>query len=99
MAAEPVTVIARIRAKIGLEDRVYQELTKLLAPTRAEAGCLNYDMHRNLEDPSLFLFHETWASEAALNRHFQTAHIAHWLSVIPEVCAEPLEVTRWTRVG
>ena len=45
MADQIITVIARIKAKPGLEDTVRQELLKLLGPTRSEKGCINYDMH------------------------------------------------------
>jgi len=36
--SEPLTVIARVRAKPGQEARLLQELKRLPAPTRAEAG-------------------------------------------------------------
>jgi quinol monooxygenase YgiN len=30
-----------------------------VAPTRAEAGCVNYDFHVDVEDPKVFVFDET----------------------------------------
>jgi quinol monooxygenase YgiN len=95
----PIVVVARIKAKPDQIQRVAQELRALLAPTRAEAGCRNFDMHQSTGDPSLFLFHETWDSEAHLERHFQTPHLQHWLGIMDDLLAEPLEVTRWRRVG
>ena len=44
--SDQVTVVARIRAKPGKEERVQRELLKLLAPTRAEKGCVNYEVTR-----------------------------------------------------
>ena len=35
-------------------DFVKQELLKILEPTRKEQGCLKYDLHQDLEDPSIF---------------------------------------------
>ena len=52
---QKVTVIVRIRARPGMERWVDEELLSLLAPTRAEEGCLNYDMHRAVKDGALFL--------------------------------------------
>src|SRR3990172_11140649 len=98
MANNTVTVVARIKAKPDRVERVHQELLKLLAPTRAEDGCLNFDMHQGAADPAHFLFHENWTSEDALKRHFETPHIKQWLAVAPELLAEPLEVTLWRRV-
>jgi quinol monooxygenase YgiN len=56
---DSLTVIAHVRAKPGQESRVRQLLEGLLAPTRAEAGCINYDLHQSQTDPALFVKH-TW---------------------------------------
>ena len=93
MAEGKVTVIARIKAKTGEVQRVKEELFKLLAPTRAENGCINFDMHQGAADHSQFLFHENWTSEAALEAHFETPHIKNWLRQAEGLLAEPLEVT------
>jgi len=99
MAESKVTVIARIRAKTDKVQQVRGELLKLLAPTRAENGCINFDMHQGVTDQSQFLFHENWTSEAALKAHFETPHIKNWLRVAEGLLAEPLEVTLWNRVA
>lgn len=69
MAAENITVIVRIKARADSKERVRRELQELLAPTRQEQGCINYDMHVAKDDDALFLFHENWDSEGDLNRH------------------------------
>ena len=61
-----LTVIAHIRAKAGQESRVRQILQGLLSPTRAEVGCINYDLHRSQGDPAVFVFYENWESEGHL---------------------------------
>jgi len=99
MATTPLTVIARIKAKPGMENRVRQELEKLLAPTRIEQGCINYDMHQSTSEPALFLFHENWTTEADLDRHLRAPHIQNWIALSDQLLAEPIEITRWTRVG
>jgi quinol monooxygenase YgiN len=99
MTEAKVTVVARIRAKVDKVQRVEEELRKLLAPTRAENGCINFDMHQGVTDHAQFLFHENWTSEAALKAHFETPHIKNWLRVAEELLAEPLEVTLWNRVA
>ena len=99
MAESKVTVIARIRAKTGRAQRVKEELLKLLAPTRAESGCINFDMHQGTTDPAQFLFLENWTSEAALEAHFETPHIKKWLRQAEGLLAEPLEVTLWSTIA
>ena len=98
MVSKQVTVVVRIKAKAGMEARVRQELLNLLAPTRGERGCINFDMHQSPRDPALFLFHENWESEEDLKRHFETPHIKRWIQEAKALLAEPMELTRWRKV-
>lgn len=99
MASGPVTVVVRIKAKPGKEAVVREELLKLLAPTRTEEGCINYDMHQAPDDASLFLFHENWTSESDLNRHLESPHVKRWIDLAQELLAEPMELSLWRKVG
>jgi quinol monooxygenase YgiN len=92
---ESLTVIAHIRAKPGQESRVRQVLQGLLIPTRAEAGCINYDLHQSQADPALFVFYENWASEAHLDAHSKSPHIQSFRKVAGEILAGPVEITKW----
>ena len=58
--SKSLTVIARVRAKKGKASLLRKELRRLIAPTRAEAGCINYDLHESQDDPALFVFYENW---------------------------------------
>jgi quinol monooxygenase YgiN len=98
MPDRQVTVVVRLKAKPGMEATVRQELLNLLAPTRAESGCLNFDMHEAPNDSSLFLFHENWVSEDDLRRHFETPHIQRWVEAAKTLLAEPLELSIWRKV-
>ena len=46
-----LTVIAKLKAKSGAEDKLFEECRKLIAPSLADEGCINYDMFRSVEDP------------------------------------------------
>jgi quinol monooxygenase YgiN len=70
-----LTVVAKIKAKTGSEQLMYKELVKLIHPTLSEAGCINYDLHRSIEDRSLFLFYENWTSYAHWEQHKASKHI------------------------
>jgi len=99
MAETTLTVVARIKAKPGQEARVRQELTKLLAPTRAEQGCLNFDMHVSTENPGEFLFYENWTTEELWRAHINAPHIQAWLKLSEGLCAEPVAISLWKPVG
>jgi quinol monooxygenase YgiN len=71
-----LNVVAVLTAKPGSESIVAQALTDLVAPTRAEAGCISYDLYASAADPTVFITVEKWQSQADLDQHMQTAHIA-----------------------
>jgi quinol monooxygenase YgiN len=93
-----VTVIANMRAKPGKEQEVKQALLGLCGPTRAEKGCINYDLHQSPDDPALFLFHENWAGQSDLDAHSQSPHLQAWRKRATELLAEPTRVTRWAEI-
>jgi quinol monooxygenase YgiN len=96
--SEKVTVLAHMRAKPGREREVKEALLGLCGPTRAEHGCINYDLHQSSSDPALFLFHENWASKGDLDAHSQSAHLQAWRKRAAELLVEPTQVTLWTEI-
>ena len=71
-----LTVVAKIKAKPGSEAKLHQELLQLIQPTLAEDGCLNYDLHRSIEDNTLFLFYENWVNKSLWEQHMASEHIS-----------------------
>lgn len=99
MNAQPLTVVATFQARPGKEAELRAALTGLLAPTRQEPGCLNYDCHQATDDPAKFLFHENWTSRAHLDAHLQSAHVQAVLPRMGELCVAPPQITLWERLG
>ena len=52
----PLTIVANIHAVPGKEDLVHAELQKLVAPTRKEEGCLQYDLAPQQRRPCALSF-------------------------------------------
>ena len=92
---DKLTVIAHIRAKAGHEARVREVLLGLIAPTRAEAGCINYDLHVSQDDPRQFVFYENWASESHLEAHANSPHLRAFRNLANEILDNAVEVTKW----
>jgi quinol monooxygenase YgiN len=93
-----VTVISINVAKPGKESQLEALLTSLIAPTANDAGMIRYDLHRDLDDPRIFVFHEIWASRAALEDHFGTEHIAQFRRHAPEL-VERKELRIMEKIG
>jgi quinol monooxygenase YgiN len=75
MPANPVRVVARIKAKPDKIVEVRQLLWSLIEPTRKEPGCVSYDLLQNREDPTDFTFIEEFESDAAFASHAASDHI------------------------
>ncbi|MEI7806922.1 MAG: putative quinol monooxygenase [Verrucomicrobiota bacterium] len=99
MNIKAITVVATFEAKPGKEIELRAALIGLVAPTRKEAGCLNYDLHILPEDPAKFLFHENWTSKAHLDAHLQSAHIKALLPRVDELCTAFPTITIWEKIG
>ena len=67
-------VIATIEAKPQHMPHVLQTLQAMLAPSRAESGCLQYDLHRDRATPHRLVMVERWRDTAALQAHLKTPH-------------------------
>ena len=99
MNAKSLTVVAQFKAKPGKESQVRQELLSLVAPSRRDAGCLNYDLHQALDNPALFLFHENWTSKALLDQHLQKPDLQAVLARLGQLVAEPPQITLWENIS
>ena len=94
-----ITVVATFQAKPGQEAELKKALVGLVAPTRREAGCINYDLHALPEDPAKFLFHENWTSQAHLDAHLQSTPITSLLPRVGELCVAMPDVQIWEKIA
>jgi len=93
-----LTVVATIVAKPGKEAETEAVLRALVPPSRQDPGYIGYDLHRDLENPRLFLFYETWESRAALDAHLDTPHLNAFKARVPEL-VETLEIRLLERIS
>ncbi len=77
--ANTLTIAARIEANKDKIELVKTELLKLIEPTLKEAGCIQYDLHQDNENPGVFLFYEKWESRELWQAHMNAAHLAAFL--------------------
>ncbi|WP_270726262.1 putative quinol monooxygenase [Shimia sp. Alg240-R146] len=75
-----LTILAQITAAAGKEALVEDELKKLIDITRAEKGCINYDLHQDNENPGLFVFYENWESRELWQTHMNAPHLAAYMA-------------------
>ena len=93
-----VRVIARVMAKSASVEQVRSILIGVVDPTRAEAGCLSYQLFQNLSQPADFTFVEEWTSAEAERAHFATPHISDALRKLAGLLAAEPDIRRYTLV-
>jgi quinol monooxygenase YgiN len=95
-----LTVVAVVYVKPGFEKQVEQELLKLVPLTRREPGCLQYDMHVNIDldtlkvNPKMYLFYENWRSREDWDIHMKMPYLKKWFAMAPKV-TKKIELTIW----
>jgi quinol monooxygenase YgiN len=67
-------VTARWTAKEGEEERVLEAIKGMIGPSLAEPGCLFYQPNRDLENPLVFFFYESYVDEDAYKAHGESEH-------------------------
>lgn len=83
-----LTIVANIHANADKVDLVKDELLKLIPHTRAEKGCITYDLHQDNDNPAHFMFHENWESRALWQEHMKGPHLAAYMAATEGAVAE-----------
>ena len=77
-----LTVIAKIKSHSDKTEFVFENLINIIEPTRKEKGCIDYDLCRDNDDPSIFLFYENWESSNDLDAHMESDHFVECFNKI-----------------
>jgi quinol monooxygenase YgiN len=99
MAESLLTVVAEMLAKAGKEEALKAQLLAMVAETRKEEGCVQYDLHISTQEPGRFVFYENWTSEETLDRHSKSPHLTAFGKSAPELLAEPVRVLTYRRIA
>lgn len=83
-----LNVVALLTAKPGSEEIIRGALTALAVSTRAESGCVSYELYNSAADPTVFVTIEKWESQADLDGHMASPHIAEALAIAGDHLAE-----------
>lgn len=93
-----LTIIANIHAKPDQISRVKAALEKLVPITRAEKGCIQYELHRDDTDPGHFMFYEIWESRELWRAHMNAPHLAAYMKATEGAVSE-FTLNEMTRIS
>ncbi len=83
-----LTIVANITANPDKIELIKTELEKLIEPSRADEGCLQYDLHQDNDNPAHFMFYENWQSRELWQAHMNTPHLAAYVQATEGAVAE-----------
>ena len=80
MTTKQLTILGFMMAQPGTEQDLLTQIDDLVAKTRAEPGCINYDFHQHTSEPQRFVFYENFVDQAAVDYHFAQPHTQAWIA-------------------
>ena len=89
-----IVIVAKLKIKEQFKDEVYTELLALHKSTHElDEGCIQYDLHKDLEDSNSFTFVETWENQELLDAHMTKEHFLAFVKKV-ENKLENLEISK-----
>jgi quinol monooxygenase YgiN len=98
MAGE-LTVIAHLVAKPDTIEETKAFLLSLIEKTRAEPGCIDYDLHQDDQNPAEFTFYENWVNRAEWDKHMEMPYLKEFAQRAPQLFAADPHIRLMTMVS
>jgi quinol monooxygenase YgiN len=92
-------VVAHLKARPEKIDETREALMSMIEQTRAEEGCIVYELMQNDADPTDFTFVEEWTGDAELGAHLQSDHVQSVIARAEELFASPPDIRRYTLIA
>lgn|GEM_PF-274790 len=94
--SDELVVVAVLHADAAHAATLGDALQAMVAPSRAEPGCLAYDLHQSIDDPATFVIHERWTTSDDLQEHFHTLHFLALTARLDALLDRPMTIHRLT---
>ncbi len=95
---DTVVLVVGFAARDDSVDELRERLLAIVGRTRAEEGCLRYELHDHPDDPLRLTFVEEWATPDAHAAHDLTPWVLDLREHLPGLLADPVQVTRLSRL-
>ena len=93
------TIFATVTANPEFTSEVEAALKAIVPLTRAETGCIRYELFRADNDLSTFHLLETYQDDAVLSSHHQSPHFAALVVRLENKLAADIEIKRFVVIG
>jgi len=82
-----ITIIAHMSVPPDQVDTIRAAAPPFIASTRAEPGCVEFWLHRSVDDPGAFVWYENFRDQAAIDAHIASPHVGNWFALLDEIGA------------
>lgn len=93
--AHSIRIITTIHVQDGKEQESITLLRELVIATRAEAGCLRYELLQSSVTATEFILLEEWQSEDAFSQHMSTPQVQEALLEGSIFLTSPPDIRRY----
>ena len=93
-----IYVFARMHARPGMRQELYDAMFVVQGPTRKEIGCLGYGGFQSALDPDEFYIHSHWQDMVAFESHAQQPHTVMFVAAVEKLVDHPFKVTLCTKL-
>ncbi|MDA8306194.1 MAG: putative quinol monooxygenase [Deltaproteobacteria bacterium] len=87
--SETIFVVVRYKVKAGQEQKFRELFQPLIEASKADEGCINYDLRQSIDDSTVFVLCEAWENRELLNVHATKPHLKEFRSKVKDLMAEP----------
>ena len=70
-----INITAIIKSVPSKAEEMKAILEELAIESNKEEACLQYDLHQDIDEPNVFIFHEIWKDSTSLDIHNNSTHV------------------------
>ena len=87
-----ISIVAKFIIKEGEEENFLTLIDKLGKASRAEEGCIEYILHKDVKKPLTYCLIEKWKNQEAVDLHNNTPHFTGTVPKIVEIAKVEIDV-------
>jgi len=94
-----IYVVATLTTRPGSAPKLLDAARVCIDATRAEKGCIAYDLHASITQPETLVFVEKWETREDLTAHSKQPHLLAWREAsAPHVLSRKVEIVHPDKV-
>lgn len=77
-----ISIVAKFTVNAGEEEKFLALAEELIKASQAEAGCIEYGLHEDVNKENTYCMLEKWKNQAAIDAHNSSTHFT---TIVPQL--------------